>query len=823
MLLPESCRQLLPSRSISRSRTALLAGASALALMAASAQSEAGDILRGNKMAAPVANVTAQQAAAMQEAQRAAVRTQNSLARATQAMQAMRAAQKAARDLALKGPSAVPNGLGEGGLVVASGATPGVTDGGDGLWQGADVPTQQQQNGRTEVTVKQNEKKAILTWESFNVGRETDLQFDQSAGGAGAKEWIALNRVEDPSAAPSKILGSIKAEGQVYIINRNGIVFGGSSQVNTSSLVASSLKLSNEQFMAGLNTRLMAYGSGNSVDDMAKPTFGEFGEASNIYQSADQQPTAPYTPGEAPGDVIVAAGAVIETESGGKAMMFAPHIVNSGTISASEGQIILAAGENVYLHQSLDVRGLDVAVSAPSEWLVNYYQIDAARTDDWYSAQKFVPYVQSDIMPAMQERAASVGYSVVNNGIVSSERGDITLQGRDIVQNGTLYATTALNNRSGSIRLQAWEQGQIRFDVDDEPTTESWLSSGGLVLKPGSITFVEPDLDDASELEMTSVATRYEPGRVELHGKTISIEDGAGIVVPAGAISVVASANPVAPSTPDGVTGGIQDGSSLIIESGAYLSTAGLTDIELAMESNVIEVELRINELRDSVLYRDSWLRGTTVYVDKRKGGFFSNGPMAGVQWGGEDGEWFGTPLADVSAWIGLGKTNLGELSTIGGTVTLKSGGSLVTRPDSLIDVSGGSVTYADGYIKTTRLRGADGRLYDIGSARPDMAYVGIAGQFTQHHERWGVSETWQAPLAGGAARFEKGYTEGRDGGSIKIVAGEATVLEGSYAGDVITGERQALFETGARAGKLVIGDGSNTQRKTAPISASTP
>ena len=91
-------------------RRFLLAGVSALALLAASPQAHAVDILRSNPKASPVANVTAQQAAAMQQAQVAARRASNALARATQAIQAMQAAQNAARNLALQTQSAVPNG-----------------------------------------------------------------------------------------------------------------------------------------------------------------------------------------------------------------------------------------------------------------------------------------------------------------------------------------------------------------------------------------------------------------------------------------------------------------------------------------------------------------------------------------------------------------------------------------------------------------------------------------------------------------------------------------------------------------------------------------
>src|SRR6185312_2118134 len=114
-------------------------------------------------------------------------------------------------------------------------------------------------------------QKAILTWNKFNVGRETDLYFNQTAGGGAAANWIALNRVLDPSLIPSQILGTIKSEGQVYVINKNGIIFGGSSQVDVGTLVASSLALSNAQFLAGINTSIVL-----GTNDIHLPTFGEY-------------------------------------------------------------------------------------------------------------------------------------------------------------------------------------------------------------------------------------------------------------------------------------------------------------------------------------------------------------------------------------------------------------------------------------------------------------------------------------------------------------------------------------------------------------------
>lgn len=202
----------------------------------------------GNGSSSTAANAAiAAQAAAQQAAQTGS----QAMIRAATALQNMRDVQAAARAASAAAVGNVPNGLAPGGLVVAPGAKTDPT-----LWSGAALPTQTSEGGRTQVEIKQTGSKAILTWDKFNIGRDTDLYFNQTAGGTDKANWTALNRVIDPSLEPSRILGTIKAEGQVYIVNRNGIVFGGSSQVNVHTFVASSLSLSNAQFMAGIGKEL---------------------------------------------------------------------------------------------------------------------------------------------------------------------------------------------------------------------------------------------------------------------------------------------------------------------------------------------------------------------------------------------------------------------------------------------------------------------------------------------------------------------------------------------------------------------------------------
>jgi filamentous hemagglutinin family protein len=161
----------------------------------------------------------------------------------------MQSAQSSARAAALSGAenlglnpftglplSAVPDGLGLGALDL------------DKVVQGAGQPLQ---SGNT-VNIIQTESQALLHWKTFNVGRNTTLNFDQSKGGQDASKWIAFNKVTGIDIAPSQILGKINAQGQVYVINPSGIIFGGSSQVNTRTFVASSIAINDNLVRDGL-------------------------------------------------------------------------------------------------------------------------------------------------------------------------------------------------------------------------------------------------------------------------------------------------------------------------------------------------------------------------------------------------------------------------------------------------------------------------------------------------------------------------------------------------------------------------------------------
>ena len=196
------------------------------------------------------------------------------------------------------------------------------------------------QDGKTTVTIKQTAQQALLNWETFNVGKNTTLNFDQSKGGENVGQWIAFNKVSDPSANPTQILGNIKADGQVYIINSNGIIFGGSSQVNARGLTVSSLPINDNLINQGLlnNRDAQFLFSGLSVPGGADGTPDFNPEAPLAAENTATSSSRKARFSRARRAAAAMAGASCSS---------APNVTNKGTISTEAGQTILAAGLQV--------------------------------------------------------------------------------------------------------------------------------------------------------------------------------------------------------------------------------------------------------------------------------------------------------------------------------------------------------------------------------------------------------------------------------------------------------------------------------------------
>ncbi|WP_051278426.1 filamentous haemagglutinin family protein [Solimonas flava] len=659
----------------------------------------------------------------------ALVRAQRSitnLSRAAEMLANGQAAQNAARQLALSGPSTVPNGLQAGGLQVAAGADSDPT-----LWQGAERPTQTASDGKITVTVEQTANKAILNWETFNVGRETTLHFDQSAGtqSDGSNTWVALNRVLDPSARPSQILGSIKAEGSVYVINNNGIIFGGASQVNVHSFLASSLNLfSNDRAVS--DAKLLNSGIGSEHNVLVSPG-GELDDAST--RITTNTPEMPLS-----GDVVFEAGASIHAGKLGYVLVAAPDVENAGTIVADDGQ--------VYLASALALRS---GVVAAGNRLLDF-----------------------DLLNEVYSNASGSNYFVTtdltNTGLIQARRGDVSLFGSDVTQAGVVASSTSVS-QPGSIHIGAF------MGETSNPSSVAKMV-GSIVFSADSLTAMLPDSNGATTTSSASADAAFQTGSILLKGGSVTFQGGSLLEAPGANVTVTAVVPPGYTDDP---------GDSFVLgriyaDDGATIDVSGLADVRLAMTANAVTVpRLGLNELADSPLQRDGVLYTQPIVIDARESGTRADGLA-----------WIGTPLANVGGYAELVPRTVDQLLVNGGTLNL-TGREVLTASGSLLNLDGGYVHYLGGTVQTTRLLGADGRIYDIASADPNMTYIGIAGQYVRSQPRWNITDTYTDPLLSGRlGHYESDYIVGGDGGTLNIRAGTA-ILDGSVSAAAFAGRYQ--------------------------------
>ncbi|MES2706616.1 MAG: filamentous hemagglutinin family protein [Verrucomicrobiota bacterium] len=726
----------------------------ATALLLATQPARAGDILRNGAAAPNPANRTSGPSTGAAQAAAARANAKDALARTSRAVEAVQRAQQNAIRAAAANNNAgadpnrpgfllpnVPNGLAPGGLQAADGAGTQAS-----LWTGAFLPTQTtaSASGKTQVNIRQTSPQAVLNWKTFNVGRDTSLHFDQTAGGENAGQWIAFNKVSDPSGNPSQILGSITAPGQVYVINQNGIIFGGASQVNVHTLMASSLPINDALIQNGL---------------LNQQTSAQF-----LLSALPQAGATPFTPPAPPasgriGDVTVQAGARLTAPSnaskvGGRIALAGPNVTNAGSISTPDGQTILAAGLQVGFaaHSSDDpsLRGLDVYIGAVAD-----------------PASGLTPYAGT----------------ATNTGLIESPRGSVTMAGRDVRQLAAADAGTsvALNGR---IDLLASYNAvnNTAYDPVGRPNAAPWLygaggpatSTGTVTFGPGSVTRILPEWGSPDKVIGTSLSLR---SQVNVQGRILHMDDGAMIHAPNGNVTFNAGVWDYAGSSSTPPSGFVRADGQIYLGRGALINVAGTTDADSPLSNYILSVTLRASELADSPLQRQGLLRGGEITVDLRKTGTY-NGRA-----------WVGTPLADLTGYLNLIQRSVGELTVGGGSVNLNSGGSVIVQKDAGIDVSAGWVNHSGGFVETTRLMRA-GALVDIASAMPDRVYDSVfTGEFVESHPRWNIERAYRIPWMSGG-HYEAGYLQGADAGRLGL-AGASMAIDGTLRGSAVSGFRQ--------------------------------
>lgn len=271
------------------------------------------------------------------------------------------------------------------------------------------------QSGNT-LDVNQTSNKAVIDWRGFDIAPGETTQFFQPSAGA-----IALNRVNSSSA--SNIQGTLLANGNIIIINQNGVVFGAGATVDVNGLIATTANISNNAFM-----------------NAAGSTF-----------TFDQ-------PGN-PGASIINNGTITAAQ-GGLVGLVAPNVINNGVITAKLGTVQLASGDTA----TIDMYGdnlMSVAVSdqIKSQLVANNGLIEADGGKVALTAAAGSNIINSLITvpgeiktPAVSQQDGKIliyaegSNAVVNN--VAANKGQV--QGSSTVQvSGTLDASGTGSGQTG--------------------------------------------------------------------------------------------------------------------------------------------------------------------------------------------------------------------------------------------------------------------------------------------------------------------------------------------------------------------------------------
>lgn len=277
------------------------------------------------------------------------------------------------------------------------------------------------------MTVDQQSNKLITNWNEFSVAGDESVSFHQPGS-----QSIALNRVLGING--SDIQGRIDANGKVFLINPNGVVFGKSAQVNVGGLVASTQNISDKDFLDG--------------------TYRFTGNSSSAVSNAGQ----------------------ITASEGGSVALLGAQVSNSGVIQAQMGSVALGAGK-------------DFSVNFDGNGLLNL-QVNGAAVDALVQNGGLLKADGGQVLMTASSASSLLKNVVSNQGVIEAKTlqnkaGKIVLDGGDngIVQVAGRQDASALGGQGNGGVVEnrgARVEVQLAAQVDthaDQGTTGTWKIS----------------------------------------------------------------------------------------------------------------------------------------------------------------------------------------------------------------------------------------------------------------------------------------------------------------------------------------------------------
>jgi filamentous hemagglutinin family protein len=327
------------------------------------------------------------------------------------------------------------------------------------------------------LSISQGSSRAVINWNGFSVGQPNTVNFAQPGSSA-----AILNRVT--SATPSTIAGQINANGQVYLVNPNGVAITSTGAVNVGGgFVGSTLGITNHNFMA---------------DNLAFSGNGASAPATN-------------------------AG-TISTGAGGFAALIGGTAANSGVIQVPLGKVALGSGEKA----TLDLNGDGfMQVAAPTGATTAQGQALVSNTGRIIAPGSTVEMKAATVATAIRDAVNMSGIVMANS--VSGHSGDVVLSGGSggaVSVSGKIDASAPVSSgvAGGSVTVNG-----ARVTIDGGARVDASGATGGTILvgvtAPGGVgKAAQTTIAAGAQLFAGgNPASTNAGGHIETSGESVSI------------------------------------------------------------------------------------------------------------------------------------------------------------------------------------------------------------------------------------------------------------------------------------------------------------
>ncbi|KQQ83779.1 hypothetical protein ASF73_17395 [Xanthomonas sp. Leaf131] len=333
-------------------------------------------------------------------------------------------------------------------------------------------------NGASQV-ITQTSNRMALTWSTFDIGSAATVTFNQPSSSA-----VVLNQIQ--SGNPTQIFGNLNANGQVFLINSNAIIFGSTARINVGGLVASSLGMSASDFM-----------SGNDILDAGANSV-------SLIQNE--------------GIINASAGSV--NLIGGKA-------VNTGTITATAGNINLVGADRVTL--TFESGGFGVVVEKPLQLGLDVMAVQ--NTGSLVARGGTITLSANAAQGVFNQLINNTG-SIVASGLSGGPDGSVSLVARGGGQN-SVVGSGSIDVGAGTISIAA-DRGVEQSGVYTAGVLEGSINGNATFSAANRIASLG-SLDVGGALSLTNAVGLSQAGALtvgsdssfSLAGNTLALTDAA--------------------------------------------------------------------------------------------------------------------------------------------------------------------------------------------------------------------------------------------------------------------------------------------------------